>query len=96
MIKFLFFYVLLSVNVYAGIFDSVAIENKEPLIFKKFLFANSMKTIIMTNLNSIKELNNKICVNKNCKFLFIAPNHIKIYIRDKEKEKVVSYLIEGE
>ena len=55
-----------------------------------------MKTIIMTNLNSIKELNNKICANKNCKFLFIAPNHIKIYIRDKEKEKVVSYLIEGE
>jgi hypothetical protein len=96
MIKFLFFYVLLSVNVYAGIFDSVAIENKEPLIFKKFLFANSMKTIIMTNLNSIKELNNKICANKNCKFLFIAPNHIKIYIRDKEEEKVASYLIEGE
>ena len=61
----------------------------EPLSFEKFLFKNSLKGPIIMNLKKIKEINKQVCEDSfsawstdepPCKFLFVAPDKIKIYI----------------
>lgn len=79
MIKVILFLIILTTNSYAVIFR-LPPENPVPEKFDQFIFDNSLKTIIMTNLKMLKRTNERICATTDCKFLLKSPNTLEIHM----------------
>ncbi len=82
MFKIIIFLFLLSSNTYSAKFR-LPPENPVPENFDQFIFDNSLKTIIMTNLKELKKVNKNICLASDCKYFFESPDIVKIYINNE-------------
>ena len=82
MIKVLLFFFLFTSSSHSYYFR-LPPENPVPEKFDQFIFDNSLKTVIMTNLYMLKQTNQKICAASECKYLLKSPNIVEIYIGDE-------------
>jgi|TARA_B100000959_G_scaffold203545_1_gene213190 hypothetical protein len=99
MVKLIVVFLLITTPAFSATLGSSKNEI-EPLSFEKFLFKNSLKGPIVMNLKKIKKINKQVCEDsfsawsKNesqCKFLFVAPDKIKIFKNEKDSQKIIVY-----
>ena len=99
MVKLMVAFLLMTTPSLSGGLDFLKNE-LEPLSFEKFLFKNSLKGPILMNLKKIKKINKEVCEDSfsawstnepPCKFLFVAPDRIKIFKNEKNSQKIIIY-----